>query len=145
MRMGLSSANTLRRLLQRAFLSCSERARTIAKRPGHLSEGFHIACLPQTQIRSPVRPRSASHSIRPTWWGAQWLQALTQIDHDNRLPRGRTYANRGAVRDLAVHDCHIRARVQGSRPRPYDIDIGVPATPQPTPHAWRNDWRPIPA
>ena len=35
-----------------------------------------------------------------TWWGAQWLQALTQIDHDNRLPRGRTYANRGAVRDL---------------------------------------------
>ena len=61
-----------------------------------------------------------------TWWGAQWLQALTQIDHDNRLPRGRTYANRGAVRDLRVAGSLVTARVQGSRPRPYDVDIDVP-------------------
>jgi uncharacterized Zn finger protein len=61
-----------------------------------------------------------------TWWGAQWLQALTQIDHDNRLPRGRSYANRGAVRDLVVTDSKVTARVQGSRPRPYDVDIGIP-------------------
>ena len=61
-----------------------------------------------------------------TWWGEQWLQSLAQIDHDNRLPRGRTYANRGAVRDLVVQANRIRARVQGSRARPYDIDIEVP-------------------
>lgn len=65
-----------------------------------------------------------------TWWGAQWLQALTQIDHENRLPRGRTYANRGAVLGLEVNDGHVRARVQGSRPRPYDVDIQVPAASQ---------------
>ncbi len=61
-----------------------------------------------------------------TWWGAQWLQSLSSIDHDNRLPRGRTYANRGAVRDMVVSDNHVHARVQGSRPRPYDVDIEVP-------------------
>ena len=61
-----------------------------------------------------------------TWWGAQRLQALTQIDHDNRLPRGRSYANRGAVRDLVVAGSLVTARVQGSRPRPYDVEIGVP-------------------
>jgi len=61
-----------------------------------------------------------------TWWGAQWLQALTQIDHDNRLPRGRTYANRGAVHDLVVADSQVSARVQGSRSRPYEVEIGVP-------------------
>ena len=61
-----------------------------------------------------------------TWWGAQWLQALTQIDHDNRLPRGRSYANRGAVRDLVVADSSVKARVQGSRPRPYGVEIGIP-------------------
>ena len=61
-----------------------------------------------------------------TWWGAQWLQALAQIDHDNRLPRGRTYANRGAVRDLVVADSKVTARVQGSRPRPYNVEIDVP-------------------
>jgi uncharacterized Zn finger protein/superfamily II DNA or RNA helicase len=62
-----------------------------------------------------------------TWWGAQWLQALTQIDHDNRLPRGRSYANRGAVRNLEVKGGHIHARVQGSRPQPYVVNIEVPA------------------
>jgi len=62
-----------------------------------------------------------------TWWGAQWLQALTQIDFDNRLPRGRTYANRGAVRGLLVTSGEIKAKVQGSRPRPYEISIAVPA------------------
>ena len=30
-----------------------------------------------------------------TWWGAAWLQALTSIDYENRLPRGRTYLNQG--------------------------------------------------
>ena len=75
-------------------------------------------------------PRPAGRiSYGRTWWGAQWLQALTQIDHENRLPRGRTYANRGAVLDLDVQDGRVRARVQGSRPRPYDVDIEVPATP----------------
>ena len=62
-----------------------------------------------------------------TWWGAQWLQALTQIDFDNRLPRGRTYANRGAVRGLVVAGGEMKAKVQGSRPKPYDVSIAVPA------------------
>lgn len=61
-----------------------------------------------------------------TCWGEQWLQSLAEIDHDNRLPRGRTYANRGAVRDLVVQANRICAHVQGSRARPYDIDIEVP-------------------
>ena len=61
-----------------------------------------------------------------TWWGAQWLQALTEIDDENRLPRGRTYANRGAVRDLVVKDSAVSARVQGSRLQPYKVDISVP-------------------
>ncbi|WP_066343070.1 SNF2-related protein [Azohydromonas lata] len=61
-----------------------------------------------------------------TWWGEQWLQALAQIDYDNRLPRGRTYANRGAVRDLKMHEGSVRAHVQGSRPKPYVVDIHVP-------------------
>jgi len=61
-----------------------------------------------------------------TWWGAQWLQALTRIDHENRLPRGRAYANRGAVLRLAVEAGSIDARVQGSRAQPYVVRIEVP-------------------
>jgi superfamily II DNA or RNA helicase len=60
-----------------------------------------------------------------TWWGEQWLQALTQIDYDNRLPRGRTYANNGSVRALQQEGGSIRAKVQGSRL--YTVEIDVPA------------------
>ncbi len=61
-----------------------------------------------------------------TWWGLQWLNALSHIDYDNRLPRGRTYANRGAVTALTVQGGFVTASVQGSRPRPYKVEIAVP-------------------
>ncbi|MEO0582275.1 MAG: DEAD/DEAH box helicase [Bacteroidota bacterium] len=54
-----------------------------------------------------------------TWWGQQFLKALQSIDHSNRLPRGRSYANKGAVKEILVTPQSIEATVQGSRPRPY--------------------------
>ncbi len=61
-----------------------------------------------------------------TWWGKQWLNALNNIDYSNRLPRGRTYANKGAARDIEIKDNRISAKVQGSRPRPYKVDLEIP-------------------
>jgi len=61
-----------------------------------------------------------------TWWGKQWLNALTHIDNSNRLPRGRTYANKGAARDIEIKGNSVTAKVQGSRSRPYNIDISIP-------------------
>jgi len=60
-----------------------------------------------------------------TWWGAKWLEALNGIDYDNRLPRGRTYANKGAVRDISLESRPITAKVQGSRPRPYKQEVSL--------------------
>lgn len=68
-------------------------------------------------------------SYGKTWWGEQWLQALAHIDFDNRLPRGRSYANKGAVRDLVVAVGRVEARVQGSRPQPYAVTVSVPPLP----------------
>lgn len=61
-----------------------------------------------------------------TWWGQQWLNALTKIDMANRLPRGKTYANKGAVQGLKITDNQISASVKGSQPRPYRIKLSVP-------------------
>ena len=60
-----------------------------------------------------------------TYWGKEWLQSLTQIDYSNRLPRGRTYANKGAAGDIQIKGNQITAKVQGSRRRPYDIRVSV--------------------
>ncbi len=61
-----------------------------------------------------------------TWWGQQWLNALNNIDFSNRLPRGRTYANKGAVQEVEISGNSIRALVAGSRPRPYVVEFTVP-------------------
>jgi len=54
-----------------------------------------------------------------TWWGKQWLNALSNIDYSNRLPRGKTYANKGAVKDFVITKNSINSSVQGSEYRPY--------------------------
>ena len=61
-----------------------------------------------------------------TWWGQQWLNALTSIDMANRLPRGRTYANQGAVQGLLISNNQISASIRGSAPRPYRAKLSVP-------------------
>ena len=68
----------------------------------------------------------ARNSYGNTWWGEQWLNSLTKIDNSNRLPRGKTYANKGSVKNIEIATNSIAAKVQGSAPRPYKITIGVP-------------------
>lgn len=64
-----------------------------------------------------------------TWWGQQWLKSLSRIDHSNRLPRGSSYARKEAVEKISIHDNSIRAKVAGSRPKPYDVEIIIPLFP----------------
>ncbi|MDP5170869.1 MAG: SNF2-related protein, partial [Bacteroidia bacterium] len=60
-----------------------------------------------------------------TWWGQQFLQALERIDFSNRLPRGRTYANKGAVLSVDIKGATVSAKVQGSRKSPYKQTISL--------------------
>lgn len=61
-----------------------------------------------------------------TWWGEQWLNALANIDFSNRLPRGKTYANKGLVSDILIKKNKITANVQGTEFLPYKVQINIP-------------------
>ncbi|MDY0200697.1 MAG: DEAD/DEAH box helicase [Tenuifilaceae bacterium] len=61
-----------------------------------------------------------------TWWGEHFLQALTDIDYSNRLPRGRSYARNGYVKEINTLNNRIDAKVKGSRRTPYNVQISVP-------------------
>lgn len=61
-----------------------------------------------------------------TYWGQQFLNALENIDYSNRLPRGRSYASNGSVKNIVIEKNKIKAKVQGSRVKPYNIDITIP-------------------
>ncbi|MBN2166883.1 MAG: DEAD/DEAH box helicase [Marinilabiliaceae bacterium] len=67
-----------------------------------------------------------SSAYGKTWWGQQWLQSLSNIDYSNRLPRGASYARKGAVKKITITGNRIKAKVAGSRVRPYDVDIIIP-------------------
>ena len=51
-----------------------------------------------------------------TWWGKQWLNALNDIDYSNRLPRGRTYANKGMAYDIHIDGNQITAKSKQTNP-----------------------------
>ncbi|MEP7268982.1 MAG: SNF2-related protein [Saprospiraceae bacterium] len=61
-----------------------------------------------------------------TWWGKEFLNALSNIDWSNRLARGSRYARNGSVLDIEIINNEVLARVQGSRPKPYKIEITFP-------------------
>jgi uncharacterized Zn finger protein len=62
-----------------------------------------------------------------TWWGGKWMNALSHIDYSNRLPRGRSYANKGMVEDLRISGRKIIAALRGTRIKPYKVTVGIPA------------------
>ena len=61
-----------------------------------------------------------------TWWGEHWLRSLENVDYDNRLPRGASYARSGHVKDIKISGNQIVAKVAGSRSTPYKVTIIVP-------------------
>lgn len=65
-----------------------------------------------------------------TWWGKQWLNALSSIDYSNRLPRGESYARKGNVASIDILGNIILAKVMGSGVKPYTVSILSPRFPQ---------------
>src|ERR1700716_1469925 len=77
-------------------------------------------------------PRLPSHGIKAqtrrgafgkTWWASRWIAALERLVNPGRLARVRTYARTGQVVSLEVDREGVKAVVQGSRPKPYDVTI----------------------
>lgn len=61
------------------------------------------------------------------WWAEQWMRSFEVLYGGGasraRLQKGRSYARRGQVTDLEVGPNGVIARVQGSRPKPYQVRL----------------------
>jgi uncharacterized Zn finger protein len=76
-----------------------------------------------------IRARSQRGDIGETWWSKRFIGILESFDLGARLVRGRRYARAGQVLDLAITPGEVTARVQGSRPKPYEVRIGMLTLP----------------
>lgn len=70
-----------------------------------------------------IKARSRRGAFGKSWWAKRWIAALEQFGWGNRLQRGRSYARQGQVLSIDFAGAKIKAKVQGSRARPYDVTI----------------------
>lgn len=77
------------------------------------------------RVDGGIRARSRRGSIGSTWWSRRFVDVLESLNIGGRMTRGRSYARSGQVLDLAVSAGSVTATVQGSRPRPYAVEIGL--------------------
>jgi uncharacterized Zn finger protein len=81
-----------------------------------------------------IRPQSQRGSFGSNWWSARWIRVLEEFQLGARLSRGRSYARQGQVLSIDIAKGAVTSKVQGSRPRPYDVLIRLkPLSP--------SDWK----
>jgi uncharacterized Zn finger protein len=77
------------------------------------------------RVEGGIRARSTRGAIGESWWSKRFLGVLESFALGTRLTRGRNYARAGQVLRLEVTPGQVTASVQGSRPKPYDVTIGL--------------------
>ena len=80
---------------------------------------------PPIEVEGGIKARSKRGAIGEQWWSRRFVEVLESFGMSGRLARGRHYARRGQVLEFELGHGVVRARVQGSRPMPYQARIGV--------------------
>jgi uncharacterized Zn finger protein len=84
--------------------------------------------------RRPSVPRKAKGGIKAqskrgtfgeSWWARRWIAVLESFNIGARLGRGRSYARSGQVLSIKIDKGKVGAKVQGSRPKPYDVKLQI--------------------
>ena len=75
------------------------------------------------KVEGGIKAKSERGAIGETWWSKRWVHALESLGMGTRLTRGRSYARQGQVLSIEVESGLVKAKVQGSMKKPYDIKI----------------------
>ena len=91
----------------------------------HGSERWFPPAPKPRPVTGGVKARSKRGSFGERWWAKRWIGVLEGFGLGARLARGRSYARRGQVTQIAIEPDGVRAKVQGSRKTPYTVTIAV--------------------
>lgn len=78
------------------------------------------------KAKNGIRTKSRRGKIGESWWSGRFLGVLETLGMTARLARGKTYARKGQVMDLKIEPGLVTAKVQGTRARPYSVEIHLP-------------------
>jgi uncharacterized Zn finger protein len=77
------------------------------------------------EVEGGIKAKSKRGAIGEQWWSRRFIAVLDSYGMSSRLQRGRSYARRGQVLEFTLATGKVTARVQGSRPSPYQVSITV--------------------
>jgi len=83
---------------------------------------------PKPKPRRPangIKAQTQHGQFGKTWWASKWIDALERLVDPGRLTRGRSYARSGQVLNLDIQPGRVDSRVQGSMPKPYQVQIEI--------------------
>jgi uncharacterized Zn finger protein len=75
------------------------------------------------RVKGGIKAQSQRGAFASRWWAKRWIAVLESFNIGARLGRGRRYARQGQVVDLQIEAGEVKAKVQGSRPKPYQVSI----------------------
>lgn len=78
---------------------------------------------PAKPVKNGIKTKSERGTIGETWWSKRWIAVLESFNLGARLTRGRSYARKGQVVSIDIEQGVVKAKVQGSAPRPYNVTI----------------------
>ncbi|MBS7270076.1 MAG: SWIM zinc finger family protein [Candidatus Freyarchaeota archaeon] len=87
---------------------------------GYFYDYYQSSPIP---VENGIKAKSQRGDIGETWWSKRWVGVLESFGIGSRLARGRNYARRGQVLSIDVKPGIVKAKVQGSRPEPYNVTI----------------------
>jgi uncharacterized Zn finger protein len=77
------------------------------------------------EAKGGIKAQSKRGTFGESWWARRWIAVLESFNIGARLGRGRSYARRGQVLSIEIDKGKVSAKVQGSRPKPYDVKLQV--------------------
>ena len=78
---------------------------------------------PAKKVTGGIKTKKESGAIGETWWSKRWISVLESFNMGSRLSRGRSYARQGQVLSIDVEPGIVKAKVQGSMPKPYNVKL----------------------
>ena len=93
---------------------------------------------PAINAKGGIKAQTKRGVFGASWWAKRWIAVLESFDIGARLGRGRTYARKGQVLSIEIATGGVRAKVQGSSPKPYQVTIKVKPLPE-------SDWKKLAA
>lgn len=77
------------------------------------------------EVKGGIKAKSKRGSFAQSWWAKRWIETLESFNLGARLGRGKSYARKGQVTSIKIETGFVRAKVQGSKPKPYSVTIKV--------------------